>query len=164
MSTQALIQKISSYAPLVGTALDGPLGGLIGTLIENLFGASPKNPDELLNKINADPEAELKLKSLQYQHETELAQINAGNVKEEIDDVENARDREIQLAKLGIKDKMTHFLAFIIIGSVIGIVFAQLIPGINTSNSAIVGQTCGMLTREILQICSYYFGKILEGK
>ena len=52
-------------APLLGTAIGGPAGGIVGGLIAQLFGADPTKPDDIMAKINSDPQAATKLQDLQ---------------------------------------------------------------------------------------------------
>ncbi|HEV2917602.1 MAG TPA: hypothetical protein VGW78_07715 [Candidatus Babeliales bacterium] len=163
MSMPDLIKIVSGFAPVLGSLLGGPIGGGVGALIASLFGGSKDDPADLVRRIQADPDAAVKLKKLEYDHLEELKNIQADREKTQADDRKDARARELELAKMGMQDKMPHIIAFMIIGAVIGVVMAQLIPGVNTSNSALLGQISGMLTREIIQICAYYFGGDSQG-
>jgi len=163
MSMPDLIKAVSKFAPVLGTLLGGPIGGGVGALIASLFGGSKDDPADLVSRIQADPDAAVKLKKLEYEHLEEIQSIRADREKTEVDDRKDARSRELALAKIGIHDNMPHIIAFMIIGAVIGVVIAQLIPGVNTANSALLGQISGLLTREIIQICAYYFGGDSQG-
>ncbi len=93
MKFDELIPKITSYAPLLGSALGGPAGGLVGSLIANVFGADSSKISDLAKKIESDPDAEYKLKSLQFQ----IAQINLQQYQAAVDDAKDARKRQIAL-------------------------------------------------------------------
>ena len=95
MKLTDLIDVVSKVSPIIGTALAGPAGGLVGTLIANTFGADDKNPDDILKKLQADPEAQFKLKQLELQHQEALQQIEAQKYIAELNDVANARNRQI---------------------------------------------------------------------
>lgn len=89
MKLSDLVPIVSKIAPSLGGALAGPAGGIIGSLIATAFGSN--NPQDLLEKINSDPEAALKLKSLEYQHEDALAKLQSINYQTEVDDRKSAR-------------------------------------------------------------------------
>lgn len=88
---------VSKSAPLLGSLLGSPLAGIGIGWLSNLFGADPNDVTDLVNKIKNDPEAELKLRGLQFQHEQELLKIAATNYQTEVDDRKNAREREVSL-------------------------------------------------------------------
>jgi hypothetical protein len=106
LSIADLISLVSKSAPSLGLALGGPMGGVVGGLIASAFGADQKDHQEIIQKINSDPEAALKLRSIEYQHQQTLAQINAQNYLTEVDDRKNARQRQIEL-----KDHVPEILA-----------------------------------------------------
>lgn len=68
-----LVKTVVHYAPILGTALAGPAGGAVGTLISNVFGSDDKK--ELCDQIKADPDAEIKLKQIEEDHEIELKKL-----------------------------------------------------------------------------------------
>lgn len=68
-----LVKTVVHYAPVLGTALAGPAGGAVGTLISNVFGSEDKK--ELCEHIKSDPKAEEKLKKLEEDHEIELKKL-----------------------------------------------------------------------------------------
>jgi hypothetical protein len=75
-----LVKSIAgAAAPMLGTALGGPLGGAAGTILASLFGAENK-PDAVARAIQADPEAALKLKQTESNNYLELqkAVLTAG--------------------------------------------------------------------------------------
>lgn len=87
-----LLQIVIKAAPLLGTALGGQAGTLIGSLIANVFGADPKKPDDLLHKILADPEYELKLQKLEQEHEENLKTIQLKHFELEMSNLKDARE------------------------------------------------------------------------
>lgn len=59
--------------PLLGTALGGPGGGLVAGLVTEALGLDSGEPDAVVAAIQADPQAMINLKSLEYQHREKLA-------------------------------------------------------------------------------------------
>lgn len=70
-----LIDIVKNISPILGTALGGPAGGLVGTAIASLFGANPKDSEDLIKRINSDANAILKLKELEL--DWQKAQLSA---------------------------------------------------------------------------------------
>jgi len=62
----ALVPIISKVSPLLGSALGGPAGALVGSLISSTLGVDMSKPEDLLNKLS-DPSALDKLKELELQ-------------------------------------------------------------------------------------------------
>lgn len=61
---------ISKFAPFAGLALGLPVtGNVIGPVISEIFGVDP-DPEKLVEAINADPEAQTKLKRFEEQHQS----------------------------------------------------------------------------------------------
>src|SRR3972149_2103011 len=94
-----LSEIVSKYAPLLGSVIGGPAGGAIGALVASQFGTDPKDTDDLIKRIEGDPEAATKLMQLQLTYWTDL-------VKLANEDRANARNREIQ-----VRDKIPAILA-----------------------------------------------------
>jgi len=68
-------KTIANFAPLLGGAIGGPGGAALGSLISNDFGGSAEDPDSLVNLIQADPQAAVKLKELEFNHKEELERL-----------------------------------------------------------------------------------------
>lgn len=74
MDWSRVAQNVAGFAPLVGTALGGPLGGAAGSLVASLFGVEAE-PDAVARAIAADPEASVKLKELEVRQRLELERM-----------------------------------------------------------------------------------------
>jgi hypothetical protein len=115
-----LAQIVSKSAPVLGAAMNAllPGSGLIVSGLASLFGSSNDQQD-LLSKINSDPEAALKLKQYEMDHIRDLTKMVYA-------DIANARNREIEVTKatgsrdwtqtlIGIFIVLSFFASFIII-------------------------------------------------
>lgn len=72
-------QLIKLGAPILGTAIGGPLGGAVGTVLAQTFGAADETPEAISAAVQADPQAEDKLKTLEADRSAEwLSIIKAG--------------------------------------------------------------------------------------
>lgn len=65
---------VSLAAPLLGTVIGGPFGGVAGTILSSLFKTS-SDPEDLSRAIQSDPEAAIKLKQAEMDHELALKQL-----------------------------------------------------------------------------------------
>src|ERR1700688_2075695 len=83
---------ISKVAPLLGSALGGPMGQSVGALIAAGLGSVSSEPLDLLTLINKNPESLLKLKEIELTHQQELFKIAASEYAIEVDDRKSARD------------------------------------------------------------------------
>lgn len=63
----ALVPIISKVSPVLGSALGGPAGALVGSLISSTLGVDMNKPEEILKKLESDPSALDKLKELELQ-------------------------------------------------------------------------------------------------
>lgn len=158
MTMPNLIDLISKSAPMLGTALGGPIGGIIGgaasvfvPLIAHVFGADPKNLDDIFEKVILDPEATIKLKQLELQHQELLAQINVQNYAKEVDDRSNARKFNVDLISSTQQPMMLWFLTIMIFVVGFGCLYGMF--------------TCAEIKSElamVLTACIYEFKNIYK--
>lgn len=81
MNWSDLKETIGGAAPLVGTLLGGPAGGVVGGLVAKALGVEA-SPGAVAQALQADPEAALKLRTLELTHEAEMERLlvqQAGN-------------------------------------------------------------------------------------
>lgn len=139
---------VTKSAPLLGTVLGSPLAGVGISLLGSLFGVDPKRTDKLVEAINNDPEAVIKLKTLENQHYETLMQIASQNYVTEVDDRKNAREREVAL-----RDYVPTFLALGFLVNYAAIQF-YCVTHSNSVNDVISARFQDVL----IMIMSYYFG------
>ena len=65
MSLEALGSLIAKSAPLLGGVLAGPAGAAIGSVIAAKFGGNINDTSDLINRIEGDPNAKIKLLDIQ---------------------------------------------------------------------------------------------------
>jgi len=101
-----LVDIIKKAAPILGAALGG-VGAPIGMIVSgiaSLFGGASSD-DELMAKIKADPDAFLKLKQFEAQHEKDLLKFSN-------EDRHSARQRHVDTVRLlGKRDWVMDFLS-----------------------------------------------------
>jgi len=101
-----LLSLVANVAPLLGTALGGSAGTLIGSLIANAFGANPKDPNDIIKRLMSDPEYELKLQTLEMTHEETLKKLSNEHYAIEVQNITSARDYNAK-----VNDSVVHIIA-----------------------------------------------------
>ena len=161
---------VSQGAPLLGGLLGGPAGAVAGKLVAGLFGADPENPEEVMNAIQGDPNAMVKLRELENTHKEKLQELQLEETKAFLSDVDSARKREAAVvAATGGKDINLYILAYIVIASffglagmlLYGVVFPDSSVKIATEeigNNPLVMLIIGALISGFTQVLSYFFG------
>jgi len=62
-------------APALATALGGPAAGGAAKLVASAFGGQSDKPEDLLERVQQDPEAAAKLKRIETQHKERLEEL-----------------------------------------------------------------------------------------
>lgn len=145
-----LITMVSKFAPAIGTALGGPLGGLAVSAIAERLGV--KNEVEAVTKaIKADPEAALKLQQLENE-----------KFKAVLADKDSARNREAAIATSEraplINKLVSPLLAIIVVTAWVGIQYTLLNTTVPQEMRELVARVLGTLDGALMVILSYYFG------
>ena len=145
MSLEALGSLIAKAAPLLGSALAGPAGAAIGSVIATKFGGDVNATNDLINRIETDPTAKIKLLEIQSNNEVELQRIHmimAENelkyaylkIETEHKERDSARQREATLAQAGQRDLTPAILAYLLTTGVFVALYYLFTQNIPTDN------------------------------
>lgn len=74
MDWQKVGKQLAEFAPLIGTALAGPAGGAVGTLVASTLGTDA-TPDAVYNTIRANPEALERIQALELNNAAEIQKL-----------------------------------------------------------------------------------------
>lgn len=94
---------VAKAAPVLGGVLGGPVGaiaGAAGSLVASFLGCED-SPEAVSQAITQNPEALLKLKELEVQQQGQLIGWQKAQLDAELRNVQDARAREVALAKAG---------------------------------------------------------------
>ena len=147
---KAIVGKI---APVLGTALGGPLGGLAGTAISNALGLKGDASDDEKLAALQNPDMLLKLKQADMDFKSKMADLG---IKEEdiaMQDRDSARKREA-----AIKDSTPKILAYGITLGFFGILAFMMKFDIPTVNKTELDVVLGSLGTAWIAVVTYYFG------
>jgi len=145
---QRLKQIIGTVAPMLGTSLGGPLGGIAGNMLQKALGVDTEeaalqlidtNPTESLAKLR---QAEVEFKKL----DIDLERINQ-------QDRDSARQRQVAM-----KDHTPTVLAFLLTAGFFGTLFWMLKYGLPLEGRDVIMVMIGSLGTAWISAIVYYFG------
>jgi len=157
---------IKKYAPVLGNVVGSfiPGAGAVGTgiaLIASAFGVEDDNPspEQIYNAIQADPEAILKLKQIEIENKTELVKLSIESDKLYLQDVQNARQRQVEHERVtGKTDINLYVLAWVIVSGFFGLTALMFFKAIPESSSQAVFMLFGGLVSGFTAVLQYFFG------
>lgn len=149
---------VGTSAPVLGNAIVPGIGGAAGSLIAKALGCEPK-PEAIDTAISKDPQAVFKLKELETQHSEFLINAAHENDKMYLNDIQSARQREIEVTKSTGKLNWPMYVIALVIFIGFFIVLGCLfkIPLI-MANKDIIVYTVGGLQTAFITVVAYFFG------
>ena len=156
---------VGKAAPILGTLIGGPAGAAIGGLVAAALGTE-NTPDAIQAAIAMDPQAALKLASLEsdnkvklqamlFAHADNVIAADTAAVQADVADRKSAREREV-----AVKDNTPAMLAWVIVVASVAL-GAAVVTGYVSKDPAlagIVGTVIGYVFSEAKQVLAYYFG------
>jgi len=146
-------QVVAAVAPVLGTALGGPFGGLAGSFLASKLGIPSGDSKALEAAVTSgDPDILLKLKQADQDFQAKMSELGIERDKLVYDDIANARAREI-----AVRDTTPRNLAYLIIFFT-GACIAATLAGWTKVDSAVAGTLIGYLVAECRSTLTFYFG------
>lgn len=171
MDWKTVGSAVKKFAPILGTALGGPVGGAAGGIISvvaSALGCDPE-PDAVMKAIEADPEAARKLKTVEIENATELKRIALQVDQAYLADRQDARNREVRLTEsTGKRDINLYLLAWLFIIGYFGttvLLFWLMFTGnfpegksLPDAGWMILGSLIATLSAGVGMVLQYFFG------
>ncbi|MBX4189707.1 hypothetical protein KW791_00195 [Candidatus Parcubacteria bacterium] len=154
IESSGLLKIVKTAAPLLGAVLGSPAASLGINLLGNIFGTDSKDVSGILNAIQSDPEAILKIKTLESNHAIALAQVASKNYDIEASDRQSARNREISL--------QDHVPTILAVGFLVNYAIVQLYCVTHPSSE--IDIISARFQDVLIMIMSYYFGSSYKNK
>jgi hypothetical protein len=148
---------VGKAAPILGTALGGPLGGVAGALIASALGTS-NDADSVNTALAADPAALEKLKEAEMANKVQMQQLVITAEANRLADVQNARARQTA----NPKDYTPQFLAGGVTLGFFGALAAVMLAPMSNAVHDLLLVMIGALQTAWVTIVSYYFGSSKE--
>lgn len=153
-----IAKSVLPYAPTIASSLLGVPGGLIVSLLENLFGVTA---DKLPAAIPADPAAREKLQEFTLQHQEVLEQYALQKFQAEVDDRKSAREREEKFIQItGKRDWVESSIAVTVVAGFFVMCFLVALTKQDNSDHDILYMLIGQLTAGFIMVLSYFFGSV----
>jgi hypothetical protein len=151
---QTAKQVLAAVAPLIGTALGGPFGGLAGTVLAKFLGSNDPKAIEA-SITSGDPDILLKLKNADNEFKQHMADLGIQEEQLQVQDVESARAREMM-----VRDWTPRVLAVLVVLLTFGLEGSLLMGWHQPANVAgeVLGRILGTLDTATVIVLSYYFG------
>lgn len=153
---QKLKKLVGTVAPVLGTALGGPLGGVAGKFVQDALGVD--TDEAALAQLESNPDSLLKLKQSERDFEIRMRELNIDVERIDADDRANARAREI-----ATKDSTTKVLAYLVVSAFLAMGAAVLF-GYALAESTVAGTIIGYVSAKAEQVVAYYFGSSAGSK
>jgi len=151
-------KAIGKAAPVLGSVVGGPAGGAIGEAISALLGVENK-PDKVAEALKTNPEAFVKLKQYEMQHQEELQKLQLENVKTYLQDLQNARARQVEHEKAtGKTDINLYVLAWSIVIGFFVLIGVMMFVAIPSESNNIIYMLFGTLSAGFGSVMQYFFG------
>lgn len=164
MDWASIGKLIGTAAPIVGTAIGGPAGAAIGSLVAGVLGVE-NTPDSVAEAIKADPNIVVKLKELEFKaHELDVKAVEVARQAEleelriKLEDVQSARSRQVEHEKVtGKTDVNLYLLAWTIVLGFFALVCASIFVEIKDSTGTVF-MLMGTMATGFGMVLQYFFG------
>lgn len=150
MNWSDLGKTIAGYAPLLGSVVGGPAGGAIGSVIASALGVD-NEPGQIINAIQSDPEAAIKLRKIELDNKTELERLAMETAKLEIADKQNAR-------KENKHSCMPAVLSGVLSLVIVGIIYLLFYTPVPEQSKDVLFVILGAVMKEWGGAMQYWFG------
>lgn len=148
-----MLPLVSKTAPLLSAVLGTPFAKVAMVLLGQAFGVNSNNADDIRAAILKDPEAGIKLKTIEYEHAEMLAKISSKDYMTEVEDRKDARKNGVLY-----KDFLRH-MAFIVTGGFFGALILLFSPlSINNESRELLSMLVGMLVSKWQTIIDFFYG------
>ena len=147
---------VGKGAKLLGGLLPG--GGAAVSLVADLFGGDPDDPESLAELISKDPNAALKLRQLELDNKVELQKLALARERLQHEDRADARAREVAIRNTGQRDWMMMFVGIVVSTAFMGALGAAVFMTFPDTNSRVIFMFVGAVISEFRGIVSYYYG------
>lgn len=157
------LKTVASAAPILGTVVGGPVGGIVGkglSLIAEAFGCAPTE-DAVAAAVAADPQAVMKLKELELQHQTVLIEWQRVQLQAELENTKDARNREVSMTNAGSRMGWIPpaLISLVVSVGFFAMLYVVLIMTTEPSQAAVL--LLGSLSTAFGAVVNYYLGSSL---
>jgi hypothetical protein len=157
MSLADLSKTVAKYAPLLGAVLPIPGGAVLGKVIADVFGGDVKNTEDLVKRIEGDPDAAIKIKTIESNERIEIEKLIV--LKHQVEIENEVKDRD-SARKFAVNDiKTARNLTYLLV--VASITMILLIPFLNPDGreTSLMAALITMLVQAAKDAIRTWFGR-----
>lgn len=145
---------VSKVAPVIGTALGGPFGGIAAAAVCKAFDLpAGSKDDDIEAQLSKYPDKLLELRKAEIDFKEKMAQHGVEIERVHADDRSSARERE-----KSVKDRMPALLSFVVLAGFLATLAWMLAYGLPETGGEALLVMLGTLGGAFGSIVSYYFG------
>ncbi len=144
---------VGTVAPLLGTALGGPLGGMAGKFVADALGVDEAKLEETV--LNANPATLLQIKQLDADFKVKMEELGITEEQLHQKDRESARDMATKTTIAPqVLQSIMYDIAFVLVTYLL---FTTKIEFSDTQQTLITF-VMGMLSSGLIQVNNFWFG------
>lgn len=146
-------ELLGTVAPVLGTAIGGPIGGIAGKWLKDKLGVSTE--EEVEEMIQNDPQALIQLKNIEYDFKKYMKDAGIKEKQLDVQDRDSARNLAVQKGIL-----VQALLTFLFITGYFTLIYFFFTTDIAISDwqKGQLGILIGVLTAAIPQMLNFWFG------
>lgn len=142
---------LGAFAPTLGAAIGGPLGGQAGQIISKVLGV-PNNPKSIENAMqNITAEQMLELKKAEQDFEVQMKELEVDVFALEVQDKQDARGKFS-------RDWTARIMGIATVGGFLGYIFLVTLQPPEQNSEALINLVLGYLGGLASAVISFYFG------
>ena len=157
-----LAKTVANYAPLLGSILPIPGGAVIGQLIAHEFGGSAADPDALAAAVSTDPDAAVKLKTIEANTKVQLQQILMQNAQNQLvaqtAQIQSDQQDRADARKNNSNSYMPAIVTFIIIVGFFASFSIMLLYGTTSENAQVLYMMIGTISTAFGGAVTFWLG------
>ena len=142
---------LGEFAPTLGAAIGGPLGGQAGQIISKVLGVpnNPKSLEQAMNNLTA--EQMIELKKAEQDFEVQMKELEVDVFALEVQDTQDARGKFS-------KDWTARVMGIATVGGFLGYIFLVTLQPPEQNSEALINLVLGYLGGLASAVISFYFG------
>ena len=142
---------LGAFAPTLGAAIGGPLGGQAGQIISKVLGVpnNPKSLEQAMNNLTA--EQMIELKKAEQDFEVQMKELEVDVFALEVQDTQDARGKFS-------KDWTARVMGIATVGGFLGYIFLVTLQPPEQNSEALINLVLGYLGGLASAVISFYFG------
>jgi len=152
---------LGSVAPMIATALGGPLAGVAVRTVCGALGLPENSPASAVSAavMGASPDQLLALKKADNDFAAQMKALDVDFAKLSQTDIASARQREVS-----VHDSTPAILAYALTAGFFGLLWLMVFHDVPTGNSAAVNILLGALGTAWMAAMNYFFGSTYGSK